>query len=76
MHALRILALLVLAASCCNAATSRDKAEAIPAADPVAKLETQDFAFSLLIETYRQFQNNLIESDYQIRLSGAGSLTI
>ena len=40
-----------------------------------ANLQTQDFAFSLLIETYRQFQNNLIEFDYENRRCAANSLT-
>jgi len=34
-----------------------------------------DSAFSLLLETYRQFQNNLIQSDCRNRLSAAASLS-
>jgi hypothetical protein len=40
----------------------------------VAELRTQDSAFSLLTETYRQFQNYLIERDYEARLIAAKSI--
>ena len=36
--------------------------------DPVCELQSQDAAFSLLLETYRQFQSYQIETDYQNRL--------
>ncbi len=36
---------------------------------------THNSAFALLLETYRQFQNNLIQTDYSNRLSAAASLT-
>jgi hypothetical protein len=34
-----------------------------------------DSAFAFLLETYRQFQNNLIQTDYSNRLNAAASLT-
>src|ERR1700722_16230152 len=39
------------------------------------ELHIHDSAFSLLLEAYRQFQNNLIQIDYSNRLSAAASLT-
>jgi hypothetical protein len=39
--------------------------------DPVCELQSQDAAFSLLLETYRQFQSYQIETDYQNRLHAA-----
>jgi hypothetical protein len=36
--------------------------------DPVCELKSQDAAFTLLVEVYRQHQAFLIESDYQVRL--------
>jgi hypothetical protein len=41
---------------------------------PTAESRNHDSAFSLLLETYRQFQNNLIQTDYSNRLSAAASL--
>jgi hypothetical protein len=38
-------------------------------------MRSQDSAFALLMEVYRQFQGNLIESDYEDRLRAAESLT-
>jgi hypothetical protein len=40
----------------------------------VAELRTRDSAFSLLIETFRQFQNCLIQCDYETRLRAAKSI--
>jgi hypothetical protein len=37
----------------------------------VSELRNHDSAFSLLLETYRQFQNKLIQIDYSNRLSAA-----
>jgi len=42
--------------------------------DPVCELRTQDAAFALLVETYRQFHGNQIESDYSSRLHRAEKL--
>jgi hypothetical protein len=42
--------------------------------DPSCALQSQDQAFSLLIETFRQFESQQIESDYQARLRAASSL--
>jgi|YelNatPaOPRAMG01_1025707.scaffolds.fasta_scaffold04522_8 hypothetical protein len=35
--------------------------------DPVCQLKAQDWAFSLLVETYREYRSNQIEADYQNR---------
>jgi hypothetical protein len=35
--------------------------------DPVCQIQSQDSAFSLLLETYRQFQSYQIETDYENR---------
>ncbi len=35
--------------------------------DPVCQIQSQDTAFSLLLETYRQFQSYQIETDYENR---------
>jgi len=35
--------------------------------DPVCQIQSQDAAFSLLMETYRQFQSYQIQADYQER---------
>ena len=43
--------------------------------DPVCELRSQDQAFSLLMETYRQFQCYQIESDYQTRLRQCAGLS-
>jgi hypothetical protein len=43
--------------------------------DGVCELKAQDSAFSLLMEVYRQFQAYQIESDYQVRLQQANTLT-
>ena len=40
-----------------------------------SEVRIHDSAFSLLLETYRQFQNNLIQIDYSNRLSAVASLT-
>lgn len=40
----------------------------------VAKMKTEDSAFALLIESYRQLQHHNIESDYQQRLAAAAQL--
>jgi len=42
--------------------------------DPVCELKAQDSAFSLLIETYRQFQSRQIQIDYEARLRSAAGL--
>lgn len=42
--------------------------------DPATEIRTQDSAFSLLIESYRQLQNNLIQSDYEARVRAAAQL--
>ena len=42
--------------------------------DPVCELQSQDGAFSLLLETYRQFQSYQIETDYQNRLRAADGM--
>ncbi len=39
-----------------------------------SELHKQDSAFALLVETYRQFQNNIIQADYSNRLNAAASL--
>ena len=44
-------------------------------ADPVSELRNDDSAFSLLIEAYRQLQNNIIQVDYDARLQAASGLT-
>lgn len=38
--------------------------------DPVCELRSQDSAFSLLMEVFRQHQAYRIETDYQVRLQG------
>jgi hypothetical protein len=43
--------------------------------NPVSELRNDDSAFSLLIEAYRQFQNHLIQMDYNARLHAASLLT-
>ena len=40
----------------------------------VSEPHNHDSAFSILLETYRQFQNNLIQVDYKNRLLAAASL--
>jgi hypothetical protein len=40
-----------------------------------SELSKHNSAFALLLETYRQFQNNLIQIDYSNRLNAAASLT-
>ena len=42
--------------------------------DPVCELRAQDGAFSLLVESYRQFQSYQIETDYQMRLRAADGM--
>ena len=42
--------------------------------DPVCEVQAQDSAFSLLIETYRQFQGRQIQLDYESRLRAAAGL--
>ena len=42
--------------------------------DPVCELQSQDAAFSLLLETFRQFQSYQIETDYQNRLRAADGM--
>ena len=42
--------------------------------DPVCEVQAQDSAFSLLIETYRQFQSRQIQLDYEARLRAAAGL--
>src|SRR5436309_8332660 len=43
--------------------------------DPVCELRSQDQAFSLLMETYRQYQCYQIDSDYQTRLRQCAGLS-
>jgi hypothetical protein len=42
--------------------------------DPVCEVQTQDSAFSLVIEAYRQFQSRQIQIDYESRLRAAAGL--
>jgi methylaspartate ammonia-lyase len=42
--------------------------------DPVCEVQTQDSAFSLVIEAYRQFQSRQIQLDYETRLRAAAGL--
>lgn len=42
--------------------------------DPVCSLRSQDAAFSLLMETFRQHQSCHIEIDYQFRLQGIAEI--
>ena len=42
--------------------------------DPVCELQSQDKAFSLLIEAFRQFQSHQIQNDYQTRLRAAAAM--
>ncbi|NQU11813.1 hypothetical protein HQ590_13545 [bacterium] len=44
-------------------------------ADPVAEMQNQDSAFSLLMECYRQLQLSLIEIEYEHRLDEADKVT-
>jgi hypothetical protein len=41
---------------------------------PASELQKHDSAFAILMETYRQFQNHLIQVDYSNRLNAAASL--
>jgi len=72
----------VAALFCASICTLRAQAEAGSSAPEVgstaisaSEARIHDLAFSLLLETYRQFQNNLIQSDYSNRLSAAATLT-
>jgi DNA polymerase II large subunit len=42
--------------------------------DPVCELKSQDKAFALLIEAYRQLQSHQIQSDYEQRMRSAAAL--
>lgn len=42
--------------------------------DPVCQLRTQDAAFALLVETFREFHSYQIEKDYNVRLQGAAKI--
>lgn len=59
------LAVILIALLC---APARAPAEIEEDADAASKLRIQDSAFSLLIESYRQLQNQLIQTDYENRL--------
>jgi hypothetical protein len=43
--------------------------------DSVCQMRAQDMAFSLLVETYRQFKSCQIEQQFQRRMTGAENLT-
>jgi hypothetical protein len=53
---------------------ARIKSEIRKICDPVCELRSQDAAFSLLIEAYRQFQSHQIESDFEVRLKAANAM--
>ena len=54
---------------------ARIKSEIRKICDPVCELRSQDGAFSLLLEAYRQFQSRQIESDFEARLKAANSMS-
>jgi hypothetical protein len=43
--------------------------------DPISELRTQDDAFSLLMEAFRQIQGWIIQNDYQARVQVANALS-
>jgi hypothetical protein len=67
-----VLAALFYALACILKAQTITEPEMSTAA---SELHNHDSAFSLLLETYREFQNNLIQTDYKNQLSAAASLT-
>ena len=80
MNTLSKMAVLWLTvAGCCLAAETKAPldAKATPRAnkfcDPVCELRSQDAAFSLLMETFRQHQSFQIQSDYQVRVQQINS---
>ena len=78
MKTFRWLVTVILVAGVAHAADRRDgglHGELRKMCDPVCELHAQDGAFSLLIETYRQFQSYQIETDYQMRLQAARGLS-
>jgi hypothetical protein len=56
--------------------TGQPGKSAIKYCDPVCELKSQDAAFGILMEVYRQHQCYRIETDYQIRLLEAGGLPV
>lgn len=60
---------LVAGGFVCAAETSDRNARKL--CDPICELRSQDGAFSLLIESYREYQSHMIENDYQMRLRAA-----
>ena len=79
-HRTKVQAFLALATIFCASISTRE----VVAQKDVANSETKtsvsephnhDSAFSILLETYRQFQNNLIQVDYKNRLLAAASLS-
>jgi hypothetical protein len=42
--------------------------------DPVCELQSQDKAFAMLIEAYRQFQSHQIQTDFEQRLRAAAAI--
>jgi hypothetical protein len=72
-HRARVQAFLALATIFCTSISTREVAAQKDAAIPES--HNHDSAFSILLETYRQFQNNLIQVDYQNRLLAGASLS-
>jgi hypothetical protein len=68
------LVALVCVTPCIVMAQTVAKSEVAGRDMPDSEMRNHDFAFFLLLETYREFQNNLIQIDYQNRLSAAAAL--
>src|SRR5882724_11860643 len=72
------LAVCVFVIACGTATAGVDdakiKSEIRKSCDPVRELRSQDAAFSLLIEAYRQFQSHRIQADYEARLRAANAM--
>ena len=78
MKALALGLCAVLVANICVASgvdNVRIKSEIRKICDPVCELRSQDGAFSLLLEAYRQFQSRQIESDFEGRLKAANAMS-
>ena len=73
------LAVCVFVIACGTATAGGDdakiKSEIRKICDPVCELRSQDGAFSLLIEAYRQYQSRQIQSDYEARLRAANAMS-
>ena len=79
-HRTKVQAFLVLATIFYTSISTREVAAqkdvaSSEAETSVSEPHNHDSAFSILLETYRQFQNNLIQVDYKNRLLAADSLS-